>query len=199
MISLLDRYMSLHHVPLTSFQLLGMACLLVACKYEDRFVPSHNDLISMADKAFSAKDLSHMEKSLLESLSYDLSAPLPSHFLRRYARAAVIDAETYTLAKFLLEISKLDLILVTYKPSLVAASAFCLASSLVWENGKLSDSVPGSFYSIDQLRPCVSGIAKVMKMIEPLGCKVTIHREEHTVHYAILKGSHAFASKRDQR
>ena len=164
--------MSLQYVPLTNFQLLGMACLLVACKYEDRFVPRHDDLVSMADKAFSGKELSQMEKLLLESLNYDLSLPLPSHFLRRFARAAVTDAETYTLAKFLLEISKLDLMLVTYKPSLVAASAFCLARGLVLENTKLSDSVPSSFYSLDQLKPCLVGFAKVLKIVESLGCKV---------------------------
>lgn len=173
MISLLDRYMSLHYVPLTSFQLLGMSCLLVSCKYEDRFVPSHNELINMADEAFSSKQLTNMEKSLLESLNYNLSLPLPSHFLRRLARASCCDAEMYTLAKFFLEISTLDSKLVTYKPSLLAASAFCLARSLALESEKLIDWLPGSKYSLDQLRPCATGIAKVMTIIGTLGCKVS--------------------------
>jgi hypothetical protein len=175
MISFLDRYMSLHYVPLTHFQLLGMACLLVACKYEDRFVPSHKDLVTMADKAFSANELNKMEKHLLETLNFELSQPLPSHFLRRNARAAGIDAETYVLAKFLMEITELDLVLVTYKPSLIAASAFCLASGLVWENGMLSESVPGSCYTLDQLKPCLVGIANLINTITSLGCKVLHH------------------------
>ncbi len=130
-ISLVDRYMSCHVVYITQFQVVAMACLLVACKYEDRFIPTRRELAAMADHAFSELELDQMERQLLEALDFDLSQPLPTYFLRRIARAVRIDLETYVVSKFLMEAAMLDSVMVTFKPSLVATTCFSLASGFV--------------------------------------------------------------------
>ncbi|EDO32608.1 predicted protein, partial [Nematostella vectensis] len=126
-VALVDRYMSLRTVPVAHFQLLGMACLLVACKYEDRFVPTREELVAMADQAFDQSELMHMETRLLTCLEFDLAQPLPTFFLRPIARASAIDLETYVVSKFIMEAAMLDAIMVTFKPSIIAATAFFMA------------------------------------------------------------------------
>ncbi|XP_001624708.3 G2/mitotic-specific cyclin S13-7 isoform X2 [Nematostella vectensis] len=170
-VALVDRYMSLRTVPVAHFQLLGMACLLVACKYEDRFVPTREELVAMADQAFDQSELRHMETRLLTCLEFDLAQPLPTFFLRPIARASAIDLETYVVSKFIMEAAMLDAIMVTFKPSIIAATAFFMARGFVWEDGRLIQTVPGSGYKYEDLRPCLLRMSEVLLDLENMECK----------------------------
>lgn len=58
----LDRYLCAEGVGRQRFQLLGMACLWVAAKYEEVFVPHTDTVLAMAQNVYSSKDLQDMER-----------------------------------------------------------------------------------------------------------------------------------------
>lgn len=52
-------------VEKTELQLVGMACMLVACKFEEMYVPDIKDFEYIADNAFSKQQIMKMEIKVL--------------------------------------------------------------------------------------------------------------------------------------
>jgi len=61
--------------------------MLVACKYEEMYVPLVGDFAYIADDAFSKAQIREMEMLILSELNFELGRPLPLHFLRRASKA----------------------------------------------------------------------------------------------------------------
>lgn len=61
-----------------------------------------------------------MEKKVFKTLSFNLSKPLPIHFLRRFAKAAApLGDRQYMAAKYFMELASIDYELAWTKPSKV--------------------------------------------------------------------------------
>merc|ERR1711973_147063 len=70
-----DRFLSLNGSKLQykTLQLVGVASMLIACKYEEMYVPEVNDFVFITDQAYEAKDI--LEESMT---SYPLASVKPS-------------------------------------------------------------------------------------------------------------------------
>ena len=60
-INLIDRYLSKTQGQKSRLQLVGVAALLIATKYEEIYPPTLKDLVYITDKAYSEKDIVTME------------------------------------------------------------------------------------------------------------------------------------------
>ena len=80
-----------------NLQLVGVASMLVAAKYEEMYAPEIGDFVYITDNAYTEKQIRKMEIEVLTVLAYDLGRPLPLHFLRRNSKAGGVDALTHTL------------------------------------------------------------------------------------------------------
>lgn len=61
-----------------------------------------------------------MEKKIVQALGFNLSKPLPIHFLRRFAKAAApLGDRQYTAAKYFMELASIDYEMTMYNPSMV--------------------------------------------------------------------------------
>jgi G2/mitotic-specific cyclin-B2 len=138
-IHIMDRALERMVVPRSKLQLLGLGCFLIASKYEDTYPPRINDLIIVSNRAFTRAEILAMEASVLEKLNYDLGTPIPLHFLRRYSKVADSDAETHTLAKYLIELAQLDYEMLKFKYSQQGAAALYLARSIFGVEPWVSD------------------------------------------------------------
>ncbi|KAJ1302736.1 hypothetical protein OPQ81_003049 [Rhizoctonia solani] len=125
--NLIDRFLSMRVVSLAKLQLVGITGLFVAAKYEEIMVPTLQDLLRVSDSDYSAHEILAAEKYLLRTLGWDLSYPNPMSFLRRANKAEDYNANTRTLAKFLIEISVVEERLLKYTPSMLAAAGLWLA------------------------------------------------------------------------
>lgn len=81
-------------------QLVGVAAMLVAAKYEEIYAPEVKDFVYITDRAYTEKEILKMEIKILSVLQFDLGRPLPLHFLRRASKAGGVEAITHTLAKY---------------------------------------------------------------------------------------------------
>ena len=133
-VNIIDRFLSNRIVQLEKLQLVGIAAMFVASKYEEVLSPHVQNFKHVTDDGYSEDEILNAERFILETLNYDLSYPNPMNFLRRISKADAYDIQTRTIAKYLLEISLLDHRFLGYAPSHVAAASMYLAR-LILERG----------------------------------------------------------------
>ncbi|KAI7814025.1 G2/mitotic-specific cyclin-B2 [Triplophysa rosa] len=177
-VAILDRFLQVQPVTRKKLQLVGVTAMLVACKYEEMYVPMVGDFAYIADDAFTKAQIREMEMLILSELNFKLGRPLALHFLRRASKAGNADAEKHTLAKYFLELTLLDYDMVHYHPSETAAAALCL-SQLVLDGQKWSPTQQHySTYDEAHLKPIMQHIAKnVVNINEGLTKHVTVKKK----------------------
>lgn len=125
--NLLDRFCSENCIAPQRLQLLGLACLLIASKFEEILSVSIARLVEWSDNEYTADEIAKAERYVLEKIQWDLSYSGPMPWLRRASRADGLDPRARTIAKYLLEVAVFEPRLISVPPSLVAAAAFYLA------------------------------------------------------------------------
>ncbi|KAF8145828.1 cyclin-like protein, partial [Mycena galopus ATCC 62051] len=148
-VSLIDRFLSLRTVAPAKLQLVGLACLLVACKFEEticpaicNFVqiagdackltnPADNDRTGAMEPTYPEAQIREAERHVLGTLEWGVSVgggvPGVYGWLRRCSKAEGYQTQTRQLAKYLAEIMLVEHRLVGTPPSLLAAAALWLA------------------------------------------------------------------------
>jgi len=122
-VNIIDRFLEAKAVARDKLQLVGVTAMLIASKYEEIYAPECNDFVYISDGAYTKDVILSMESMILSELKFSLNAPSPLHFLRRYSKAAASDYTIHTLCKYLIELTILDIKLLRYPPSSIAAGA----------------------------------------------------------------------------
>lgn len=64
-VNLIDRYLEINlGVISQDLQVIGAACLLIASKYEEIFLPSLSDLVELSDFSFTTEQIIQTEVSI---------------------------------------------------------------------------------------------------------------------------------------
>lgn len=73
-IMLIDKFCisNPNYVKKKNFQLVGITCLMIACKIEELYSPEVQDFVYISDKAFSGKEVLECERVILKTLNYDV-------------------------------------------------------------------------------------------------------------------------------
>ena len=130
-----DRVLSLRPVPRARLQLVGVACMLLAAKYEEIYAPQVDEFVFITDNTYSRDELLNAEAEALGDLRFSLSAPTAKTFLRRFVKAALsdglgspeADAKLPPLAAYVCELALLEYDAVAFLPSQVAAASVVVA------------------------------------------------------------------------
>ncbi|XP_019416267.1 PREDICTED: cyclin-A1-4-like isoform X3 [Lupinus angustifolius] len=135
-VNYVDRYLSSHSINRKQLQLLGVACMRIAAKYEEICAPEVQEFCDITDNTYSKEQVLQMEFAVLNSLKFEMTAPTVNCFLRRFIIVAQRTCEVPALhleylAAYLAELSLLEYAMLKYTPSLVAASATFLATYIL--------------------------------------------------------------------
>ncbi|XP_049297050.1 G2/mitotic-specific cyclin-B-like [Anopheles funestus] len=173
-VSLIDRYLQkVKTVPKKKLQLVGVTAMFIASKYEELFPPEIHDFVFITDDTYQKYQILEMEKEMVKALDYNLGKPLPTHFLRRFSKAAKASDVNHVLAKYLIELATVDYSTAHYKPSEIAAAALYISlylfpltttdgeSCLIWT--KTLEHY--THYSVKSLSPIVQRLANVIKSV----------------------------------
>ncbi|CCF55537.1 hypothetical protein KAFR_0A00990 [Kazachstania africana CBS 2517] len=137
-INTLDRFLCEEIVEICHLQLIGIACLFIAAKYEEVYSPSIHSFAFETNGTYTVDDIKSAERYILQILNFDLNYANPLNFLRRLSKADNYDVQTRTLAKYMLEITLIDFRFIGIVPSLCAAAAMFLSRKMVgkakWNN-----------------------------------------------------------------
>ncbi|KAL0326142.1 UNVERIFIED_CONTAM: Cyclin-A1-1 [Sesamum radiatum] len=87
-VNYIDRYLSGNVMDRQRLQLLGVACMMIASKYEEICAPQVEEFCYITDNTYFKDEVLQMESAVLNYLKFEMTAPTPKCFLRRFVRAA---------------------------------------------------------------------------------------------------------------
>ncbi|KAG7399367.1 hypothetical protein PHYBOEH_009029 [Phytophthora boehmeriae] len=166
-INYVDRYLAQAPVSPQRFQLIGVAALLIASKFEEIYPCDMDDLLYICERSYSKADLVECERSMLNVFKFNLAVPTASSFLSYYVDHFEDDELVGQLANYFSERSLLDFAFgATYEPSIVACSCLLAAYSyvenqtpaLVW-NYRL---VELTGYAVEAILPCTRDLWPIL-------------------------------------
>ncbi|CAL0315481.1 unnamed protein product [Lupinus luteus] len=169
-VNYIDRYLSGNAVNRQKLQLLGVACMMIASKYEEICAPRVEEFCFITDNTYLKEEILQMESSVLCYLKFEMTAPTTNCFLRRFIRAAqdvdeVPSLQLECLTNYIAELSLLEYSMLCYAPSLIAASAVFLAKFILFPSKKPWSS---TLLHFTQYRP--SDLCRCVKDLHRLCC-----------------------------
>lgn len=126
-VSIIDRYLEVKQVRRSKLQLVGVASLLIAAKYEEIYPPELRDLVYITDRAYNKQEILEMENEIIKTLDYYFTVPTIHTFLCRYLKAAHADRTMVQLACYLTERTLQEYSMLKFLPSTIAATAVYLS------------------------------------------------------------------------
>ncbi|XP_051139328.1 cyclin-A1-1-like [Andrographis paniculata] len=161
-VNYIDRYLSGNAMDRQRLQLLGVACMMIASKYEEICAPQVEEFCYITDNTYFREEVLQMESDVLNYLKFEMTAPTTKCFLRRFFRAAqgVNEApmlQLECLANYIAELSLLEYNMLCFAPSLIAASSIFLAKFILLPSKKPWNSTLRHYtlYQPCDLRECV--------------------------------------------
>lgn len=169
-VSIIDRYLQLiTDTPKKELQLVGVTAMFIASKYEELFPPDIDDFVYITDETYKKKQILEMEKRIVKVLDFHLGKPLPTHFLRRFSKAAKAADKNHQCAKYLIEMASIDYDTAHYKPSEIAAAALYISLNLFPLANSTEPKVwtktleHYTHYTVQHLTPIIQRLAKIVK------------------------------------
>ena len=124
----IDRFLSEMSVQRGKLQLVGVTSMLLASKYEEIYPPAVDEFVYITDNTYSREQILKMENLVLKVLQFDMGAVTAHSFAERFLNAASANEKTRFLSQYLMELTLQDgERYLKYRPSVVAASAVCVA------------------------------------------------------------------------
>ena len=139
-VNIIDRYCSKTSVNRRKLQLVGVTALLVACKYEEIYPPEVRDCVYITDRTYTRQEVLDMEQDIVRQLEFKMTVPTAYPFLIRFLLITKASELTKIAANYYMERTLQEYQFLQYRPSLVAASAVCLAlnnTDIRTDEGKL--------------------------------------------------------------
>lgn len=130
-VNIIDRFLSSRVVSLVKLQLVGLAAMFIAAKYEEVVAPTIQNFNYMADNGYTEEEIVRAERYILNVLGYQLHYPSPMNFLRRGSKADNYDIQNRTLAKYLMEVALVDHRFLKFEPSRISAAGLYLARTML--------------------------------------------------------------------
>lgn len=190
-INLIDRYLVKTQILRTRLQLVAVAALLIASKYEEIYVPELNDFVFISDNAYTRQEILEMERSILITLEFNITICSSYRFLQRFWKVASNKEELFHLAQYLIELTLIEQRMLVYTPSQIAASALWLAIRIMYRQmGRWTPTLQQySGYSEYQLKPCFKDMCILFTGIE--NCSLKMVRTKFSLqrfsHVALIK------------
>ncbi|KAF3447024.1 hypothetical protein FNV43_RR12204 [Rhamnella rubrinervis] len=167
-VNYIDRYLSGNVMNRQRLQLLGVACMMIASKYEEICAPQVEEFCYITDNTYFKEEVLQMESAVLNFLKFEMTAPTTKCFLRRFVRAAqgvneVQSMQLECLANYLAELSLLEYSMLCYAPSLIAASAIFLANFILLPSKRPWNSTLQHYthYQPQDLYDCVKDLHRL--------------------------------------
>ncbi|KAK1928391.1 Cyclin-A2 [Phytophthora citrophthora] len=167
-VNYIDRYMAQAPVKSQKLQLVGVAALLIASKFEEIYPCDMDDLLYICERSYTKTDLVECERDLLNVFKFNLAVPSVSSFLGYYLEHFEKEDELIgQLACYFAEVSLLDFTFgATYESSVIACAcilaAYCYVEnqtpSLVW-NSRLIELTG---YAVEAIVPCSRDIWSIL-------------------------------------
>lgn len=193
-VSIVDRFLSQSQVARSKLQLVGVAALWMASKYEEIYPPVLDDFVAITDWTYSREQVISMEALICNRLGFRLTVVTQLPFLERNLKAVSHthgrDDRVEYFAHYAIELALCDYEMLHHTPSVMAAAAVALATHAIrprqvpWDSTLVFHS---GGYSIDQLQDCAAQLVLLVQKSAQSGSKHTAVRRKYSDHkYAAI-------------
>lgn len=167
-IHLIDRYLSKRAINRKYLQLLGVAAMFIACKYEEIYPPEMHNFIYMTDNAYNKEQMLKMESDILSSLEFNITQPSPLRFLEILKLNMKLDDETFILCQYILELCISDYSMIKYSPGILSTCVVYIIQKMNKNENELLWSMSGLNKENENIRECIKRICVVITNIEKM-------------------------------
>ena len=175
-VNLVDRFLDKVQITKQKLQLVGIASMLIASKYQEIYPPEVKDFVTVSDRAYRKQDILDMEGQILCTLNFKLTIPSLYAFLERFSRVTSLDKKSFFLTQYILETILLDYNMLKYRPSLIVGSAIELASKVLRNKIPTDILLKNIKQNESSLKSCCKDILGAIQNMEKGGLRV-IHRK----------------------
>merc|ERR1712224_720148 len=118
-----------------------------------------------------------MEKTMLNTLGFQLTVPSPYVFLQRFLKAIKIDKEVTMLSEYLVELSLLDYNMLNFAYSKIAAAATYTASKCILKTECWCyASEQETHYSAENLEQCTAALYELLQQAPTASLQATFRK-----------------------
>ncbi|XP_065887687.1 G2/mitotic-specific cyclin-B3-like [Dysidea avara] len=174
-VQIMDHYLERKSVKREYLQLVGATSMLIASKFEEISPPLVDDFIYLCDDAYKHDEMLQWERDILKTLNYDINYPVAYRFLRRLAKAANINLETHTLARYICESTLQEYQFIGVRPSQIAAGAMYLTIRMRKLGNWTSTLRHYSGMDMEEILPLAHRLNSMLKA--PLGQTCTVRNK----------------------
>ncbi|ORZ05998.1 cyclin-like protein [Absidia repens] len=154
-VNIIDRFLSKRDVSAAKLQLVAIASLFLAAKFEENITPSINQYVYITGNVITEEELLKAERYILQALDFKLCYPDPLQFFRRCTMTDKFDLNFRLINKYFMEITCADHRFIGTPPSLVAASSLWLAMKISAKGNWTPKLTELSGYKAQDLKPTV--------------------------------------------
>ncbi len=158
-----DRFLERKTVSRSRLQLVGVTCMLIASKYEEIYAPEVRDCVYITDRAYNKEEIYRMERHILATLQFDMSAPNIASFMKRFVKAAGGDQRFRMIATYFAELSLQEYKMLKYRPSQIVAAAISLALKAQKKRTWSQTLENYTTYTESSLGPCIHDLTAIVK------------------------------------
>jgi cyclin B len=169
-VNLIDRFLAKKSSTRKNLQLVGVAAMLIASKYEEIWAPEVKDFVFISDKAYSRDQILSMEKYMLNALKFKLTVPTTYHFLERYRKAGTFRYAGASAQKekalahtcqYLVELAQPDYASLQFKGSLLATAAVHCGLKMHGRDPWPEALAKHSGYPLEEVQKCAKHLAEL--------------------------------------
>jgi hypothetical protein len=129
-VNLIDRFLEKVQITRQKLQLVGVAAMLIASKYEEIYPPEVKDFVYVTDRAYSKEEILEMEGKILSNLQFQLTITSSLRFLERYSKLVHMDQKSFHFCRYLLELALVEYRVLKYLPSQLACASIYLYNKI---------------------------------------------------------------------
>lgn len=189
-VQLLDRYLSMSVVSRQKLQLVGVVAMFVAAKFEEIHPPEVHDFVYITDNAYTKEQVLHMECRMLDVLGFEIAKPTACHFLDKLQRANGSDGIHAELAQYLTELALIDLPMIRYSPSHLAAAAVMLSNELMKRQAAWPPEMVHEARHTDvALRGCANELLALYRAAATSSLQAVRVKYSSSIHHRVAKQS----------
>lgn len=163
-VNLIDRHMALLPVARRRLQLVGVAGMFVASKFEQIDPPRVADFVYITDNTYTKEDILSMECTMLSALSFRVVVPTQAHFLDYLLKANRCHSQAQeALVSYLLELALVDVRMIKHSPSRLVSAALLLSNETMRRHAWPERMAQISRHSETALRPCAEELRALLR------------------------------------
>lgn len=167
-VSLIDKYLGAQQMIRSRLQLLGVASLMIACKYEEIMYPHTNEFVGITDSAYTKTQLLSMELEILNTLEFNITSPSTLKFYEIIAQAFKFNKTEFMFGRYFLELALIDYKISRCNPSLVACA--CAYITMKFYGFSNYSNIYSNFFNsnstIFELKDCAKEICNFVEKLK---------------------------------